>query len=216
MRAEAPLPALLSQAFVALTIEVDNEAERSVPHTTTSFGATGEPQSAWLTSLAMWSNCLRGLADAGALTVAQLEHRCRMSTNLDGMRRWGYITVDGVGRVARGAPRPHANAGSVLALTRRGCEAEAIWRPLPAVVERRWRDRFGNGAVDELRAALLAVARRALTSRPSASSNGPPSVCTIPQLISPRNSVPSRLIPHVSPANRSRCSPVKNRDRFRA
>jgi hypothetical protein len=82
-----------------------------------------------------------------------------MGTNLDGMRRWGYITIDGVGRVARGAPRPRAKAGSVLALTPRGAEAEAIWRPLPAEVERRWRERFGDGAIDRLRTALLKVAR---------------------------------------------------------
>jgi hypothetical protein len=150
---------MLSQAFVAFTIEVDNAAERAVPHTTTSFGASGEPRSVWLTSPAMWFNCLRGLADAGELTVAQLEQRSRMSTNLDGMRRWGYITIDGVGRVPRGVRRPHAKAGSVLALTRRGREAEAIWRPLPAEVERRWRKRFGDDAIDQLRASLPAIAR---------------------------------------------------------
>jgi hypothetical protein len=159
MRAQTPLPALLSQAFVAFTIEVDNEAEQNVAHKTTSFGASGGRQAAWLTSLAMWFNCLRGLADAGELTVAQLEQRSRMSTNLDGMRRWGYITIDGVGRVTRGAPRPQAKAGSLLALTRRGAEAEAIWRRLPGEVERRWRERFGGREIDRLRAGLVAVAR---------------------------------------------------------
>jgi DNA-binding MarR family transcriptional regulator len=159
MRVEAPLPALLSQAFVAFTIEVDNEAERVVAHMTTSFGSRGERRSVWLTSLAMWFNCLRGLADAGELTVAGLQRQVRMTTNLDGMRRWGYITIDGVGRVARGTPRPHARPGSVLALTGRGAEAEAIWRPLPAEVERRWRERFGDGAIDQLRTALLKVSR---------------------------------------------------------
>jgi hypothetical protein len=35
-----PLPALLSQALVAFTIEFDNEFERQVPHRTTNHGAT--------------------------------------------------------------------------------------------------------------------------------------------------------------------------------
>ena len=112
---ELSLPAALSAAFVAFTIEVDNEAESMLPHTTASFGATGERGALWLTSLAMWFNCVRGLADAGELTVAGLEQAARMSTNLDGMRRWGYITIDGVGRVKRGAKRPQAKPGSVLA-----------------------------------------------------------------------------------------------------
>ena len=159
MRVEAPLPALLSQAFVAFTIEVDNAAESTVPHRTTSFGSRGERQAAWLTSLAMWFNCLRGLADGGELTVAELRQRVRMTTNLDGMRRWGYITIDGVGRVARGTPRPHARPGSALGLTRRGAEAETIWRPLPVEVERRWRERFGNGEIDQLRTALITISR---------------------------------------------------------
>jgi hypothetical protein len=159
VRVDTPLSARLSQALVAFTIEVDNAAELTVAHRTTSFGSTGERGSAWLTSLAMWFNCPRGLADAGELSVAELSERARMGTNLDGMRRWGYITIDGVGRVARGAPRPHAKAGSLLALTRRGAEAEAIWRPLPAEVEGRWRERFGDGEIDRLRAALVAVAR---------------------------------------------------------
>ena len=159
VRGETPLSALLSQAFVAFTIEVDNAAEVLVPHHTTSFGSRGERESTWLTSLAMWFNCLRGLAEAGELTVAELQQHVRMKTNLDGMRRWGFITIDGVGRVARGTPRPHAKSVSVLALTRRGAEAEAIWRPLPAEVERRWSARFGDGAVGGLRAALLTVSR---------------------------------------------------------
>lgn len=39
----------------------------------------------------MWANCLRHLPDGG-LTVAELRRRARTGTNLDGMRRWGYVS----------------------------------------------------------------------------------------------------------------------------
>jgi hypothetical protein len=162
MTESLPLPAQLSAAFVAFTIEADNEAERRIAHHTTSFGGTGSRRSVWLTSLAMWFNCLRGLEQGGGeLTVANLERRARMGTNLDGMRRWGYITIDGVGRVPRGERRPIGKPGSMLALTRCGRTAAEMWRPLPGEIEQRWRERFTNEAVDRLRRALRAIERRA-------------------------------------------------------
>ena len=153
-----PLPAQLSAAIVAFTIEGDNEAESRLPHRTTSHGVTGAAGSVWMTSMAMWFNCLRDLADAGPLTVAALQRRARMGTNLDGMRRWGYVTIDGVGRVRRGQPRPRAKAGSVLALTERGRFTADVWRPVPGEIEARWLDRFGAAAVDRLADALRALA----------------------------------------------------------
>jgi DNA-binding MarR family transcriptional regulator len=155
------LPAQLSAAVVAFTVEADNEAERRLAHTTTSFGATGQPGSVWMTSIAMWFNCLRWLQDGGELTVAELERRARMSTNLDGMRRWGYITIDGVGRVKRGDARPKPTQRSVLAATRRGRAAATVWRPLPAAIEARWHERLGAGAVARLHDALGAVLTKA-------------------------------------------------------
>jgi len=148
----------LSAAVVAFTIEADNEFEQRVQHITTRYGGSGERGAVWLSSLAMWFNCLRGLDDAGTgLTVAELERRVRMSTNLDGMRRWGYVTIDGLGRVKRGEPKPRPKSESMLALTRRGRAAAEIWRPLPGEIESRWRERFDAGAVERLRAALVAV-----------------------------------------------------------
>ena len=117
----------------------------------------------WLTSLAMWFNCVRGLSEGGPQTVAKLERRVRMGTNLDGMRRWGYVTIDGTGRVPRhpgGAGKPRAKPGSVLALTDRGRAADAVWRPLPAAIEAWWGDRFGAATVERLREALVSVAER--------------------------------------------------------
>ena len=106
-----PLTAQLSAALTAFTIEADNEAERQIEHHTTDDG--GAHRSVWLTSLAMWFNCLRPLRD-GALSVTELERRARMSTNLDGMRRWGYITIDGTGRVRRGTTRPKPKPGTFM------------------------------------------------------------------------------------------------------
>jgi DNA-binding MarR family transcriptional regulator len=159
-------PAHLSAAVVAFTIEADNEAARRLAHTTTSFGATGPRGSVWMTSIAMWFNCLRWLPDGEQVTVAELERRARMPTNLDGMRRWGYITIDGIGRVARGQPRPRAKSQSTLAITRRGRAAADVWRPLPAEIEGRWRERFGAAAVGRLRGALGVMLDRAELALP--------------------------------------------------
>jgi len=142
-----PLPALLSAAFVAFTVETDHAAEQQLPHTTSAFGGSGERGAVWLPSLAMWFNCVRALSNGGPQIVAELERSARMETNLDGMRRWGFITIDGTGRVPRrpgGAGRPHAKPGSLLALTDGGRAADAAWRVLPGAIEARWSDRFGT------------------------------------------------------------------------
>ena len=103
-----PLSALLSHALVAYTIEFDNEAEHRLPHRTTDHGASGQVGGAWLVSLVMWENCLRHVTDQ-PITVGELETRARTGTNLDGMRRWGYITIDGTARkIRKGRPGPDA------------------------------------------------------------------------------------------------------------
>src|SRR5712671_4534594 len=102
------LSALLSQALVAFTIEFDNEAEHRLPHRTTSFGASGHGDGAWLVSLVMWENCMRFVTEE-PITVGELETPSRTGTNLDGMRRWGYLTIDGsTGKIHRGRPGPDA------------------------------------------------------------------------------------------------------------
>ena len=113
-------------ALVAFTIEADNEAEHRLPHRTTNDGRSPgrrRPGAPWLTSLLMWANCLRHLPDEG-ITVAELRRRARTGTNLDGMRRWGYVTLHarpGPGQAPeagrdrpphrRGPPRPRRLAG---------------------------------------------------------------------------------------------------------
>ena len=137
--AEPPLTALLSQALVAFTVEADNEFERRMPHRTTSGPDRGNrPAGPWLVSMAMWFNCLRHLDDGG-IALADLERRCGLQTNLRGMHRWGYITVE---------------PGRVVRPTRRGREAREAWRPLPDEIEGRWAERFGAAAVGRLRDAL--------------------------------------------------------------
>ena len=147
------LASLLSQALVAFTIESDNEAEHRLPHRTTDHGASGHGDGAWLTSLVMWENCLRHVTDQ-PITVGELETRARTGTNLDGMRRWGYITIDGTARkVYKGRPGPDA----VLRATAKGLRASQVWLPLPGLIEQRWQERFGAGQVGRLRESLITV-----------------------------------------------------------
>jgi methyltransferase (TIGR00027 family) len=148
-----PLSALLSQALVAFTIEVDNEGEHLIPHRTTDYGPSGQGDGAWLVSLVMWENCMRFVTDQ-PITVRELQTLARTGTNLDGMRRWGYITIDGTARkIHDGRPGPDA----VLRATPKGLLAREVWLPLPGLIEQRWRERLGDGHLDRLRHALLAV-----------------------------------------------------------
>jgi hypothetical protein len=104
----------------------------------------------------MWENCMRFVTDQ-PITVRELEALARTGTNLDGMRRWDYLTIDGTTKkIHRGRPGPHA----VLRATARGLQARQVWLPLPGLIEQRWRERLGAGPLDQLRDALLAVASR--------------------------------------------------------
>jgi hypothetical protein len=149
-----PVATLLSFAVVAFTIEFDNEAEKRLPHRTTSHGATpGLFPKPWLVSLVMWENCLRHLPDQG-LSVRELERRTRTPTNLRGMERWRYVTV--TPDPADPRPKPPRSAW-IVCPTASGRMAQEIWRPLAAEVETRWQQRFGAPAVNGLRESLVAV-----------------------------------------------------------
>ena len=149
-----PLPSLLSAALVAFTVELDNEFEHRIPNRTSERKARGETLSGpWLVSVAMWANCLRYVTEDG-VTVAAVERLARTHANLDGMRRWGYVTLDGAGR--RGGAR-RSGPDSVLRLTAAGREADQVWAPLGGEIAQRWRQRFGTPAVDRLRDALRPV-----------------------------------------------------------
>ena len=132
--AELGLPALLSQALVAFTIEFDNESERQLPHRTT-WGPAREGRGPWLVSLSMWANFLRFLPSDGVplRDVADLVPL----TNLPGLERWGYVRVGcrpGPGDSRPSPPRQDA----IVRPTRWGRLAQDICEPLAGVIEERW------------------------------------------------------------------------------
>jgi DNA-binding MarR family transcriptional regulator len=159
MDAGPPLSTLLSRVLVAFTIEFDNEFERR-------FAEAGH-RGRFGVSLVMWSNFMRFVGDGitvGELaTVAGLP-KARMLSTLGGMERWRYVAV---GPESAGNP-PEARRdgwGSarglrsdwVVRLTPVGRNAQEIWQPLFDKIERRWEERFGTDAIDELRGSLEAI-----------------------------------------------------------
>jgi DNA-binding MarR family transcriptional regulator len=154
MSGRLPLSALLSQALVAFTIELDNAFESQMPHRTTRHGGTrGAP---WAVSLAMWSNCMR-LVDEGGVPVRELERRARATPHLSGMQRWGYVVVEPDPADRRPSP---PRRDWLMRPTDAGRRAQEVWRPLPAAIEARWRERFGAESVSGLRAGLQALVDR--------------------------------------------------------
>ena len=151
-----PLSALLSFALVAFTIEADNAAESLIPHTTTRQGKSTAAGGPWLTSMAMWLNCLKHLPDEG-IPVRELARRARTETNLNGMMRWGYIFMSPSPMDTRAKP---PLADWLVRATAAGKKARQVWEPLPAAIERRWEKRFGREEIEQLRAALRALAGR--------------------------------------------------------
>ena len=151
MAERLPLSALLSQALVAFTIELDNAWEAEMPHRTTRQG--GSRRAPYATSLRQWSNFMRVLDEDG-LTVKELERRTRAKPQLDGMRRWGYVTIG----PDPGDPREKPPERDHLVVpTEAGRRAQRVWRPLPEAIEARWHARFGAEEVKELRATLEAL-----------------------------------------------------------
>lgn len=146
---QLPLSALLSQALVAYTIEFDNEAEQRIPHITT-VGASRAgfgPNKPWFVSQVMWTNFLRFI-DAGeaGTPVPEVQALACLSapavkSRLHHLEWWQYVTIDK--RVVR------LNPGAV-----RAC---AEWKPLPALVQKRWRSRFGKDVLDALTTSLRTI-----------------------------------------------------------
>ena len=155
MTAAHPLPTLLSQALVAHTVELDNEAEHRLPHRTTRHdGPRAEPNGPWLVSFALWANVLQ-YVDGDGTTVADL--RARAGTDellLNGLRRWGYVSLTPPeGQPLRNPPQDEV----VVRPSKAGHMAREVWPPLPALVDDRWRARLGRPAVDRLESALEMV-----------------------------------------------------------
>jgi methyltransferase (TIGR00027 family) len=159
-----PLSALLSHAVVAYTIEFDNAFEHRMPHRSANHGLSpGAPADApWLPSLAMWETCVRHVPDEG-ITVADLRRAARTGTNLDGMRRWGFVTLTSpsgqvAGRSGRAFGHPKVTGRTVVRLTDWGRRAHALWSGLDREIEDRWRARLGADTVMALIGALAPVA----------------------------------------------------------
>jgi DNA-binding MarR family transcriptional regulator len=134
----------LSQAFVAFTIEADNEFESRMPHRTTADRGTTGP---WLTSLTYWSNYLRQLPDEGC-TTGELARRAgddkaSLTNRLHELRRWGYVRV-----------HPGEPGERLVTLTHGGTLARDTWAPIEMLVEERWRARFGAETMAALKTSL--------------------------------------------------------------
>ncbi len=83
-----PLSALLSQALVAFTIEIDNAWKSEMPHRTTRYG--GPRRAPYATSLRQWSNFMRVLDEQG-LAVAELRSLLEALAGADGaIEKWRY------------------------------------------------------------------------------------------------------------------------------
>jgi hypothetical protein len=153
------LAALLSRPFVAFTIECDNAYEARLPQRmsrrTTAEGTAGP----WHTSTVMWWTCMRFVDERG-ISVGDLLRLARTPTNLDGMRRWGYVVIEPAPNDRRAKP---PERDWLVRATANGLRARAVWGPLTGEIEELWRARFGGTAIDELRDAARvdrAVRRR--------------------------------------------------------
>jgi DNA-binding MarR family transcriptional regulator len=157
MAARAHLATLLSQALVAFTIEFDNEAEHRMSHRTTEFGATPDALHApWLVSMAMYFNCLRYVGEQG-IRLKEMIRLARTGTNLNGMRRWGYVYY----APDPADPRPKPPQADWMVFARRGGrQLRAVFEPLLPEIEARWGERFGTAKLRHLRSALAQIAVR--------------------------------------------------------
>ena len=144
-----PLSALLSHVLVAFTIEFDNEFEHQMPHTTTWGPAAHSRHGPWLVSLVMWSNFMQFVGEDG-VPLRELESLARI-TNLKGLERWGYVVVEPDPADSRTAP---PRSDWVVRPTPAGRRAQAVWRPLADVIEKRWQARFGKDDIRTLRESL--------------------------------------------------------------
>lgn len=149
MKPQAPLASLLSQALVALTIELDNEYEHRMPSFTMDFGGTG----AWLISTAMYSGFLQFVADDGVV-MRELSARAGcvepVHSAYHGMRRWGYVTYEP--DIAGSKPRKR-DADALVRPTPTGRRAREQWAAAFDAVATRWNAR----GLDNLHRALIPV-----------------------------------------------------------
>ena len=152
---------MLSQAFVAFTIEFDNEFEHQVPHRTTNHGSTpGYARAPWLVSRAMWTRYIRHVPLEG-VTVGQLEATLNISKKdlqiwlIRLGQWWNYLSFQPA--LERGSSK-RLPAQTIVVPTAGGRKAIVVWSALTSVIEHRWRERFGDQQVSTLEEALREIA----------------------------------------------------------
>jgi DNA-binding MarR family transcriptional regulator len=160
MDGRVPLPTLLSHTLVAFTIEFDNEFEHQVPHRTTNHGSTaGVRHAPWLVSRVMWSNFLRYVPEEGT-TIGELKRLLPMPDKsmqnwVTRMSQWwGYVAVEP--KLAGNSSRRNS-PDALVRPTAGGRKAIEVWRTLDKVIEDRWRERFGDDAINRLGESLSAI-----------------------------------------------------------
>jgi DNA-binding MarR family transcriptional regulator/phage tail protein X len=127
-----PLPALLARVLLSFAIEYETAAGRSL-----AAGAT----------------VLRVLGEAGT-RLRDLPSMAGISKEAVG---WALGVLTRAGLAAE-EPDPAARRGKVARLTPAGQRAQRRYHELTAVIEQRWRERFGAGPAGALRAALEPLA----------------------------------------------------------
>lgn len=140
------LSTLLSQVLVAYTIELDNEWERQL--------LESKRPRIFLLSLVMWANYLRLIPPDG-IPAGHLEEVAQHKVDLNGLTRWRYATVE----PPEGTPKAPRREW-IVRLTDDGMFACDLWGPLPDLIERRWRERYGTKEIAELADALRTVIDR--------------------------------------------------------
>lgn len=149
----SPLPTLLSNALIAFTIEFDNEFERQLV-------GSGRPP-VFLVSLAMWSNYMRFVRDEGVrvgeLAILARDSEAAIKSRLAGLERWGYVVVAPDPTDQR--PKP-PRRDWIVRPTANGRRAQEHWDPLLDVIEQRWRERFGEDEIGNVRERLGTILGR--------------------------------------------------------
>ena len=153
--AALPLSTLVSQVVVAFTVELDNEFEHR-------FREAGG--GARITSLTMWSNLLRFVADG--ITVRELSAavglpKSNVLSRVGGLERWGFVSVGpSTARREGYGSATGVKDDWVAQFTPAGHRAAGIWPALLGEIEARWRERFGAALIDDLIGALRVVDER--------------------------------------------------------
>lgn len=161
--APTPLPTLLSFAYVAYAIEFDNEFERQLIEPTGLTFETWKASRAevFLVSLPMWANYVRFLPPEGM----PLDHLARLVGDDENMivsrtktlARWRYVRLVPTKPSVK-PPLTGLQIDRWIAQpTAAGIDCQALWSPLPVVIEERWRERFGQQTYEDLRDTLAGI-----------------------------------------------------------